>query len=103
MMKSPDLFQEEHEQDTYEELLKVRERLLAEIYAFENAASEPETESQIFVAPSPDVVYQCNLGYLAKTAELLAKKYREMINRPDDPRDGGYLYQIHRGTGHGER
>lgn len=94
MMISPELFQEEHEQDTYGDLLKVRERLLTEIYVFENAASKSKTESQIFVDPSPDVVYRCNLGYLAKTAELLAKKYREMINQPDDPRDGGYLYQI---------
>jgi hypothetical protein len=58
---------------SYEELLEEREKLLKRITDFENSCGD---KSDVIISPSPSVMYQCNLLYLAKLCELIAEKYR---------------------------
>ena len=73
MMISPDAFIEEQKDKTYQELLAERNKLIREIKQYESG----EESEHIIINPSPDVRYQCNLQYLAKICELIAKKYNE--------------------------
>ena len=72
MMISPELFVKMHADETYEELLQLREELLDEIYGFEEDPSAGWERM-----PGPDVVYRMNLQYLGKLCELIAEKHRE--------------------------
>lgn len=74
MMISPEWYKEEQKDKSYQELLKVREELLEEIYAFEKHTYDPEMDG---ICPAPDVIYQCNLQYLGKLCELIVEKYRQ--------------------------
>ena len=71
-MISPEVYIEEQKNKSYEELLAERDRLISDIKQFEGG----EKNEQV-TEPSPDVVYQCNLKYLAKICELIAEKYNE--------------------------
>ena len=73
MMISPEIFIEEQKDKTYQELLVERNKLIREIKQYESG-EEPE---HIIINPSPDVRYQCNLEYLAKICELIARKFNE--------------------------
>ena len=72
MMISPELFAEMHKDETYEELLLVRDELLDSILEFEE---DPDVEIEMF--PSPDTVYHMNLLYLGKICELIAEAHRQ--------------------------
>ena len=76
MMISPESFAAMHRNKSYKELLPVRDELLEEIRAFEEHADEPKL---YYIAPSPEVVYQCNLLYLGKMLELIAERYNEEV------------------------
>ncbi|MGI6256627.1 MAG: hypothetical protein ACOYJU_00950 [Anaerovoracaceae bacterium] len=92
MMISPDSFKELNKDKTYSELLEVRNELLAEIKSFEE--DDRKSDELIEISPSPEVVYQCNLLYLAKVAELLSEKYNQEVVFSDDMKNGEYLYLI---------
>lgn len=72
MMISPESFIEQYRYEPYAKLLKVRDKLIAEIRYFEKHKDEP---IELIVSPLPEVVYQCNLEYLAKMCGLISEKY----------------------------
>lgn len=82
MMISPESFVSAHLTDSYEELIKERDMLIDEIRDFE---TNPKSEDEWMTDPSPEVIYQCNLEYLAKLCEYMAAKYnQETINGGDE-------------------
>jgi len=77
MMVSPEVFIDEYREKTYTELVAVRDKLISEIKDFE---MNKDNKNELMIMPSPEVVYQCNLTYLAKLCDLIAEKYnREFI------------------------
>lgn len=76
-MISPDSFiKTECEGKSYKELLKIREELLEEIYAFERGSISPESR---MICPSPEVVYQMNLEYLGELCKLISNTYNTEV------------------------
>ena len=73
MMMSPETFKKEHENDSYKELIKVREELLADIKEFEKNPGNTDA----FMFPSPRDIYLFNLEYLEKLCGMIADKYLE--------------------------
>ena len=74
MMIIPDYYVKTLKNKSYKQLLIERNKLLNDIYSFENESNNNMIDKQIF-SPSPDVIYQMKLNYLAKICELIAKKY----------------------------
>ena len=82
MMISPQLFLSEHETDSYEQLITLRDELIEEIRAFEK---QQIPESQWMVRHSPEVYYQMNLQYLSVLCNYIADRYnREFVNCDGD-------------------
>ena len=73
MLSSPDLFIEEHQNDSYEELVKLKNELISEIDEFER--SDNSSDDVIF-SPSLGTYYQWNLSVLEKIIPLLQEAYR---------------------------
>ncbi len=73
-MLSPNAFVDEYRDMPYEELLPIRDELIEEIRDFEKHGG-----GDTGICPSPDVIYQVNLEYLAKLCELIAEKYRDKL------------------------
>jgi len=91
MMVSPQGFLEYHSDESYKELLPIRDGLLAAILFFEEHKDDPK----VIVCPSPEVVYQCNLTYLAKLCDLIAEKYnQEYVWGNKEKKDVHYLFKI---------
>lgn len=72
MMISPEGFISQHRKDSYAELLVLRDELIADILRFEH---KEIPEEAWMVHPSPEVVYQCNLQYLARLCDFIADRY----------------------------
>lgn len=73
MMVSPNAFANEHQDDSYEELVNLREELLIEINKYE--ASDKSASANIACFPTPEVRYMMNLQYVARLCNMIAKKY----------------------------
>lgn len=69
-MISPEIFKEEHKNDSLERLIAVREELMDSIHDYENGKNNDDA-----MMPSPSTIYQCDLMYLAKVCELIIEKY----------------------------
>ena len=79
MMISPETFIEfECKGKTYKELLKMRDELLEDIYAFEKGNISPEAK---MISPSPEVIYQMNLEYLGALCKLISDTYNSEVVR----------------------
>ena len=76
MMISPNGFINLHKDKSYEELLPIRDRLIRQIRYFEKHADDLRLDA---TCPSSEVVYQCNLKYLAKLSDLIAEKYNKEV------------------------
>ncbi len=74
-MISPEVFADEHEDKTYEELIEVRDELINGIKQFEDMPQNEESDS--IMCPGPDVFYQMNHEYLSKICLLIVQKFRE--------------------------
>ena len=74
MMRSPESFIEDYQNCSYHDLLRLRDELQAKILAFEDHSYDPEMD---LIKPSPEVIYQMNLEYMAQLCLLIAKKYNE--------------------------
>lgn len=74
-MIGPKTYIESLKDKSYQELLKEKTELNEEIEKFENNKSE--LPRNYHLSPSPEVVYQCNLEYMAELCNLIAKKYRK--------------------------
>ncbi len=72
MMISPEVFISMQMDKSYEELIEVRDEMMEDIKDFEEYPDQT-----CLISPSPEVVYQMNLKYLAKLCELIAEKYNE--------------------------
>jgi hypothetical protein len=82
MMISPHGFLDEHRNDSYEKLLKIRDALIREIRAFERKKIPTD---QWMICPSPEVIYQMNLQYLSVLCDYIAERYNnEFVNCDDD-------------------
>ena len=82
MMICPQGFLDEHRNDSYEKLLKVRDELIREIRAFERRKTPAERR---MICPSPEAVYQMNLQYLSVLCDYIAERYNsEFVNSDDD-------------------
>lgn len=73
MLSSPDLFIEEHQNDSYEELVKLKNELISEIDEFERSDNNSD---DVIIPPSPETYYQWNLSVLEKIIPLLQEAYR---------------------------
>ena len=62
---------------SYENLLKERNALMKQIREFEESMGKPK-DDRWKISPSPEVVYQCNLMYLAKLCELIKETYNRV-------------------------
>lgn len=76
MMISPEAFALEHENDSYAELLALRDELIKDMREYESSNEEIE-EMRL---PSPETIYLMNCQYLGKLCELIAVGYmREFV------------------------
>ena len=76
-MISPNTFIEfECKGKSYAELLKIRDELLEEIYAFEKGGISSEAR---MISPSPEVIYQMNLEYLGVLCKLISDTYNSEV------------------------
>lgn len=74
MMLSPEAFAAMHEDDSYEELLSLRDEMIEDLRDYE---SEEPDESAYQILPSPDTRYSVNLLCVAEICRLIEKKFRE--------------------------
>jgi len=81
MMISPESYADTVKDRSYEELVRIRDRLIREIRRFEKKRT---TEDWNIVCPSPDVVYQMNNDYLIEITRLLNEKFNLMVNGTDE-------------------
>lgn len=80
MMISPQGYIEEHEKDTFEDLIKEREELIESIKYLEKLAfSDDRTSEEWMLHPGPDVRYQEKLNYLAELCNFMSEKYNREI------------------------
>ena len=66
---------------SYKELLKMRDDLLEEIYAFEGGNISLEAK---MISPSPEVAYQMNLEYLGELCKLMSDTYNIEVVRMNE-------------------
>lgn len=72
-MINPKGYIEEFKNKPYDELVKEKNYLVGEILKFENGVG---LNGERIIHPSPEVVYQCNLGYLSELCKLIVEKYQ---------------------------
>ena len=100
MMISPDSFYEEHENDSYEDLIKIRDELIAAIWKYEH---NEVSKDEYYICPSPQTVYWCNLEYLIEACKLVEAAYSALQEEDDeeeeDDADFDYKEQFEKETG----
>lgn len=80
MMISPEVFIDEHKNDTFEQLITEKDSLVLEIKKLEKIVFDPEKKSEEWnVCPEPDVRFQMNLEYLAELCSFLKEKFNKEI------------------------
>ena len=83
MMISPEIFIAKYADRSYSELISIRDELINRIYRFEK--QKVKTLNEIIIHRSPEVIYQCNLLYLAKLCALISENIRG-IHKETSPR-----------------
>lgn len=85
MMISPQGYIMQHENDSFEELIKERDSLVKEIKKLEKIVfSDDRANEAWMICPGPDVQYQCCLEYLAELCKFMQGKYNKDIVWVDD-------------------
>lgn len=85
MMMSPEMYAEEHRDDSLEELIETRNDLVDELRTLEKIVFDKEQKDKAWeICPGPDVQYQMTLEYLAKLCMLLYEKFNEEVVYADD-------------------
>lgn len=77
MMISPEGYVNDLKNETYEKVLKERYKIIREIRYFEKHREEIMNSEEIYITPSPEVVYQWNLECLSLLCTLLIDKLNE--------------------------
>jgi len=76
MMISPEYYISRFVDSNYQELMEERDRLIEDIKKYEeHEKAGDQLVEDLIVDPSPEVVYQCNLEYLAQLSLLMYEKY----------------------------
>ncbi|MCR4880785.1 MAG: hypothetical protein K6A44_02385 [bacterium] len=84
MMISPQAYVDELENETYEKLIKERDKLIRDVRYFEKHREEIMNNDTERICPSPDVVYQMNLEYLGALCMQISKKFNEKYEQEDE-------------------
>lgn len=71
MMMGPGAYVNEHENDTLEEMIEERDRLISEIKQYENKGRK---DAGIMRQPSPEMIYQFNHLYLSEICNMIYEK-----------------------------
>lgn len=82
-MISPQAYVDELENETYEKLIKERDRLIRDVRYFEKHLEE-QMQNEIRICSSPAVVYQMHLEYLGALCILISKKFNEKYEQEDE-------------------
>ena len=79
MMISPDTYIDERKNKSYKKLIIEWDKLLKDIYNYENSINNKtiNIDNMVITEPDPYVRYQCNLLYLSKLLILIKDKYKE--------------------------
>lgn len=78
MMLPPEAFIGSFADSSYEELIVERDGLIEAIRKYEeNEKNGDRSGSEWNINPSPDVVYQCNMEYLAQLCLMMQEKYNQ--------------------------
>ena len=98
MMISPNSFYEDHKDDSYEDLIKIRDELIAAIWKYEHNEVPKE---EYGICPSPQTVYWCNLEYLVEACKLVEAAYSVLQeeNDEEDEENTDYTEQFEKETG----
>ena len=85
-MVSPEWFVEQLKNEPYEKLIEERNELIREIQIFEEKETIGDRSGgEWMIHPMPDVIYQCNLEYLAGLCKLMQERYnKEFVNGDDE-------------------
>ena len=75
MMISPETFVYEQQGKTYQELIKVRDKIIRELKKYEKG---DVTLDEMLTTPSAHTRYICNLKYLSALCPLIAEKFNEI-------------------------
>lgn len=76
MMISPEAYASMFENADYLKLMKERDRLIAALRKFEKKERAGDRSGdEWMIMPSPAVIYQMNLEYLAAICQLMHQKY----------------------------
>ena len=76
-MPAPQSFVDEFEDESYEKLIKERDKLIREIRHFEKHKKEIMQNDIYQIHPSPDTVYWWNLKALGYLCKLMSEKFNE--------------------------
>ncbi len=88
MMVSPYSYAEMYKDATYEELLKVRNKLIEELWQFERNEVPAE---EYMICPSPDTRYSCNLEYMTEICRLVDAAYQRKRLLEEEEQDRAVL------------
>lgn len=78
MMMSPKTYANEHKNDSFEEIIEMRNDLVDELKDLEKIVFDKEKKDDEWsICPGPDVQYQMTLEYLAEVCVMLGEKYNK--------------------------
>ncbi len=76
-MMAPQSYVDDLEGESYEKIIKERNKLIREIRHFEKHREEIMNSEEEYVCPGPDVVYQWDLNALALLCMSISRKFNE--------------------------
>ncbi len=76
-MIAPQSYVDDLESESYEKMIKERDKLIREIRHFEKHREEIMNNEEEVISPSPDIIYQWNLDALALLCMSISKKFNE--------------------------
>lgn len=76
-MMAPQNYVDDLEGESYEKMIKERDKLIREIRHFEKHRDEIMNSEEAYICPSPDVVYQWNIDALALLCMSISRKFNE--------------------------
>ena len=76
-MMAPQSYVDDLEGESYEQMIKERDKLIREIRHFEKHREEIMKSEEAQICPSPDVIYQWNLDALGFLCMSISRKFNE--------------------------
>lgn len=78
MMKSVESFKEQYKDQSYSQLIQIRDEILKSIIQFEK---DENLYCDSMMEPSPNTIYQMNLLYLSCLSELIVEKFNQLDSK----------------------